>query len=123
LEDATAFAGGREPENEIYLCGVRNFVEWDDLAELFMSLNWIWSESAILTLADSDDQNSRVLVWRHEPADRHGGRSRADGPKPVQLSPPIVDQPHRSPMKKLPHNAGRRSAIFLAARFGPWLKT
>jgi len=64
LKDVTACAGGREPENEIYACGVRNFVEPDEFAALFMSLDWTWSESAILTLADSDNQYSSVHVWR-----------------------------------------------------------
>jgi hypothetical protein len=66
LRDVTRHAGGREPENEVYLCRIRDFSERDEFVALFKSLNWVWKERAILTLADSDNQESDVIVWKQD---------------------------------------------------------
>jgi hypothetical protein len=66
LRDVTRHAGGREPENEVYLCRIRHFSEKGEFIALFNSLNWVLKERAILTLADSDNQGSEVIVWKQD---------------------------------------------------------
>lgn len=65
LVDVAEHAGGREPENRIYVCGVRMF-DRDWFRDVFLQIRWHDADNVVLVISDSDAQTPAMVILGRE---------------------------------------------------------